>query len=160
MFQSIFIVLTSKWAAMKNRRLLDCRLLTGLALGGALALPPPLSADEPADCAAASRHLDQVAETANHCRRAEDCAAVRFDEERTAGCGLLFNEAERPAVEAAIEAYARLCSPHWHCRAWPATHEIDCVENSCAWSPRPATLEDLGTRQAAPDADETENAPP
>lgn len=135
-------------------------LFSGLVFGGALALAPMLRADGPADCAAASRHLDDVAETANYCRRAEDCGTVRFDEERTVGCGLLFNEAERPAVEAAIEAYARLCSPHWHCRAWPATHNLDCVENRCAWSPRPATIEDLGTREEAPGADEKDTAPP
>jgi len=107
-------------------------VFAGLVFGGSLALAPPLRAEEPADCTAASRQLDVAAAAANHCRRAEDCGTVAFDEARTVGCGLLFNEAERPAVEAAIEAYARLCSPHWHCRAWPATHDVDCVENRCA----------------------------
>ena len=103
-----------------------------------------LGAQEINDCKAADRFLKKAVEQANHCRHAGECITVEAEGHRTVGCGLLFNEAERPAVESAIATYARLCGPHWHCLSWTVTHEIACIRNRCEWRRRSRpSMEDL-----------------
>jgi len=106
-------------------------------------------AQEITDCKAATNYLNDAVDNANYCRQAEECGTLRFEEDRSVGCGLLFNKAEQSTVESAIETYARLCGPYWHCRAWAITHEVGCTRNRCEWLETSGpNIEDLKTRDS------------